>query len=174
MERDLDSVKAFAAQAKVFEHWLLDGTDAQGDAAREALVRLWALYAAGLELPDSSSAELASANDVERLSDDEGLRALEACKRLPFDTYSEIYNPTIVPPEEPVVGSLSDDLTDIYRDVAAGLRAYEKGERAAAVWEWRFGLHSHWGAHATNAIRALHWWLVENAPEKMSREPPGG
>jgi hypothetical protein len=33
----------------------------------------------------------------------------------------------------------------------------------AATWEWSFSLHSHWGAHAKGAIRALHRWLVDQA-----------
>jgi hypothetical protein len=170
---DVDSVEAFAAQARLFERWLLDATDTQGDAVREALVRLLALYGAGLQLPNEWSDALERASDVDRLSEDDWRLALEASRRLPFDLYSDIYNPTIVPPGQPVVGSISDDLTDIYRDVIGGLRAYEKGERAAAVWEWSFGLHSHWGAHATSAVRALHWWLVENAIDKMSTRPEG-
>jgi hypothetical protein len=74
--------------------------------------------------------------------------------------------------ETPVVGSLSDDLADIYRDVVTGLRAYDRGDRAGAVWEWRFNLHAHWGAHATGAMRALHWWLCNNDPGRLSNAGP--
>ena len=169
----MDSIEAFAAQAELFERWLVGATDTHGDAVREALVRLLGLYGAGLQLPGEWTDELETAGDVERLTDDDWRRALEASRRLPFDLYSDIYNPTIVPSEQQVVGSISDDLTDIYRDVVAGLRAYKKGERAAAAWEWSFGLHSHWGTHATSAIRALHWWLAENAIDKMSARPRG-
>jgi hypothetical protein len=95
-------------------------------------------------------------------------KAYEASRRLPLDYYSEIFDPTVVPAEAPVTGSVSDDLADIYRDVVTGLRAYKRGDRAGAIWEWSFGLHSHWGAHAIGAIRALHWWLRNNAPNRLS------
>ena len=29
------------------------------------------------------------------------------------------------------------------------------------VWEWRFGFYSHWGRHATEALRALHARLAD-------------
>jgi hypothetical protein len=147
----VDSVDAFAAQATLFERWLLDGTDAEADVAREALVRLLALYAAGLELPNEWSDGLDDEPELLRLTGDEMRRVHTAASRLPFDRYSEIYNPTITAPAEPVYGSILHDLADIYRDVGSGLRAYENGRRAAAIWEWSFGLHSHWGAHATSA-----------------------
>jgi hypothetical protein len=87
--------------------------------------------------------------------------------------YGEVFNPLIVPPEEPVLGSLSDDITDIYRDVVTGLREYEAGRRTQALWEWGFGFQAHWGEHATGAIRALHCWLASNflGPPATEAEP---
>lgn len=174
----MESIESFAVEVRLFERWLLEATDLQSDAAKEALVRLLALYAAALRLPPAWSPDLEHGKDAELLSDDEWHRALNASRRLPLDLYCEVFNPTVVDPDnnKSGVGSLSDDLADIYRDVVTGLRAYERGERAEAVWVWSFLLHSHWGAHATSAIRALHWWLVENDPEKLSgrREPAEG
>jgi hypothetical protein len=131
-------------------------------------VRLLGLYRAALGLPPPWSEDFEGGTDIERLSDEEWRRAKNAAGRLPIDLYSEVFNSTVVPAEEPVAGSVSDDLADIHRDVRTGLRAYEAGTRAAAVWEWSFGLHSHWGSHATSAVRTLHWWLVENAIERLS------
>jgi hypothetical protein len=124
-------------------------------------------------LVHGTSTEGARSDEVEssesaRLGDGERQRAYRASQRIPLDLYGEVFNPTLVPPEEPVIGSIADDLADIYREIAAGLRAYEQGNHAAAAWEWTFGLHSHWGAHATSAIRALHWWLAENAIDRLS------
>jgi hypothetical protein len=156
-----DAVETFAGEAAAFERWLLSGSDRGADAAREALFRLLGLYRAGLELPQAWSAELEGRAEVEVVTDAEWRRAYAAAGRLPVDYYGEVFEPLVVPPEVPVVGSVSDDLADIYRDVVTGLRAYERGDRAGAVWEWRFGLTSHWGAHATGAIRVLHAWLCE-------------
>ena len=94
-----------------------------------------------------------------------------AAGRLPRDYYSELFDPLVVPGEQPpVIGSLSDDIADIYSDVMDGLRLYQAGNRAAAVWKWRFGVQHHWGAHATGAIRALHSWLATNAPERLGSD----
>jgi hypothetical protein len=89
---------------------------------------------------------------------------------LPFDLYGEVFDTVPMPPEQPVVGSLTDDITDIYRDVISGLREYEAGRRASAGWEWSFGLRQHWGAHAMGAIRALHCWLASNAADRLAAE----
>jgi hypothetical protein len=85
-----------------------------------------------------------------------------------------VFDPLSVPPDEPVVGSLSDDLCDVYREVVSGLREYEAGRRAQAVWEWGFGLRHHWGKHATGAIRALHRWLAANASDRLAAEDQPG
>jgi hypothetical protein len=74
-----------------------------------------------------------------------------------------VFDPFVLPPEEPVVGSIADDVADIYGDVVGGLVEYEASRTAQAVWEWKFQLRSHWGRHATDAMYALHIWLTENA-----------
>ena len=113
---------------------------------------------------------MADQPEAERVGDDEWRAVAVACGRLPFEFYGEVFDPLPVPPEEPVVGSLADDLCDIYRDVVTGLRAYEAGLRAHAVWEWGFGFRHHWGEHATGAIRALHCWLADNALDRLAAE----
>jgi hypothetical protein len=163
----MDPIQAFAVEASRFERWLLEGSDRDADAVGEALRRLLGLYGAALNLPSAWSDEVESSESA-RLGDGERQRAYRASQRIPLDLYGEVFNPTLVPPEEPVIGSIADDLADIYSEIAAGLRAYEQGNHAAAAWEWTFGLHSHWGAHATSAIRALHWWLAENAIDRLS------
>jgi hypothetical protein len=170
----MDSVAKFADEAAAFARWLLSGADQGADAARECLIRLLELYRAGIELPPEWSNELEERADVERVGDAEWRNAYDATRRLPMDYYSEVFDLTEVPAEEaPVIGSVSDDLADIYRDVVTGLRAYEQGDRAGAVWEWCFGLRAHWGAHATGAMRALHWWLRNNAPGRLSNDLSG-
>lgn len=164
----MDSVAKFADEAAAFERWLLSGTDREADAARECLIRLLELYRTGIGLPPEWSDELAGRGDIERVDDTEWRAAYEASGRLPLDYYAEVYDPTEITGEAPVTGSLADDLADIYRDVVTGLRAYQRGDHASAVWEWSFNLHAHWGAHATGAMRALHWWLRNNAPKGLS------
>ena len=166
----MDSVDQFAAEARRFREWALNAPDQAEWAARGALVRLTNLYAAALELPPAWNEELADQPDAKSVGEDECRAVTVACRRLPFDLYGEVFDTLPVPPEQPVVGSLTDDITDIYRDVITGLREYESGRRAQAVWEWGFGLRQHWGEHATGAIRALHCWLASNAMDRLAAE----
>jgi hypothetical protein len=164
MPATVDAVPQFAAEAARFREWALDGTDSGELAVRNALIRIGTLYLAALELPPEWSEELADAPDAQGISSDERWaihRGIAA--RLPFGDYARMFDPFVLPPEEPVVGSIADDVADIYGDVAGGLIEYEAGRTAQAVWEWGFQLRSHWGRHATDAIYALHIWLTENA-----------
>jgi Domain of unknown function (DUF5063) len=70
--------------------------------------------------------------------------------------YREIFDPFEPLTETEVTGALADDFADIYRDVRAGLRKWQRGESGEALWEWRFNLESHWGEHLTGALRALY------------------
>ena len=49
-------------------------------------------------------------------------------------------------------------LADIYRDVHEGLVLWEMARPEQAVWEWRFGYWSHWGAHLVEALSAIYSW----------------
>jgi hypothetical protein len=166
----MDTVERFAAEAASFQEWAQHDSNRGERAAREALLRITRLYLAALELPAAWSEELANQPDVERVSDAEWSEVFAAAARLPADHYGEVFEPWADPPAEPVVGSLADDIADIYREVVGGLRAYQSGRRAAAVWEWGFGLRHHWGEHATGAIRALHCWLAENAFDQLASD----
>jgi len=71
--------------------------------------------------------------------------------------YWHCFNPYVR--EELMAGSLADDFADIYRDIKPALLHYESGRataQVAAVYEWRSGMLSHWGHHATGALRVLH------------------
>lgn len=70
------------------------------------------------------------------------------------DRYWMVFDPRC--DEAPCVGSLSDDLSDIYRDLRRGLEWFDREAPHDAAWEWRFTFESHWGNHATDAVRALH------------------
>ena len=72
-----------------------------------------------------------------------------------WNSYQEVFDPYAVPPENPVTGSLADDLSDILLDLEDGEQLWLQGEFAAAVWDWRFGFESHWGEHVTGALRAI-------------------
>ena len=159
-----DAVAHFAAEAARFREWARDGSDTGEVAVRNASIRIGTLYLAALQLPHEWSDELADAPDAEGISREERSaidRGIAA--RLPFTAYARVFDPFTLPPDQPVVGTISDDIADIYDDVVGGLVEYEAGRKAQAVWEWAFHLRAHWGRHATDAVYALHVWLSENA-----------
>ena len=161
----------FAAEAYSFERWVRCGTDSGEIAARNALVHISRLFSAALLLPPPWNELLADQPEVEWLDEADYRAAVSSLTgRLPGSPYGMVFAPWEAPPGEAMHGLLIDDIGDIYRDVVRGLRAYQSGRRAAAVWEWGFHFRHHWGDHATNAIRALHAWLTENALELLS--PP--
>lgn len=57
----------------------------------------------------------------------------------------------------PVLLPLADDLADIWRDLKSTLTLLAAGGSPDdAVWQWRFDFSTHWGAHASEALRAIH------------------
>jgi hypothetical protein len=158
----LDSLDRFAAAAASYRVWARAGADTGAAAARNALLHLVRLYAAALELPPEWSDADEGEPDASEVDQAEWQSVFNAASRIPLRYYGSVFDSSVVPPEEPVVGCLADDLADIYRDVVSGLLAYEQGFRAAARWEWGYCFRTHWGDHATAAIRALHAWLAAN------------
>lgn len=79
--------------------------------------------------------------------------------RLEVDLYWSTLQVVPFDPErsDAGIGSLCDDLADIWRDLVAGLRALSVGISVNEVAsEWKSGFESHWGQHAVNALRVLH------------------
>ena len=64
---------------------------------------------------------------------------------------------------EAIRGSLADDIADIYRDLkdGIGLKGTNKVPACEIIFEWRFGFTYHWGQHAVNALRTIHFLLQE-------------
>ena len=63
--------------------------------------------------------------------------------------------------KSPLVGDLADDIADIFSDVLTGLKCFDDGRMADAAWEWAFSFQTHWGRHASGAIRTLHAYLAD-------------
>ena len=88
---------------------------------------------------------------------------------LPFQRYSEVFKNLVVPPEQPVVGDLVDDLEDIYPGIALGLDPFDAGEIEEARNHWQFWFAGHRGEHATSAARALRSYLAEREGADLQR-----
>jgi Domain of unknown function (DUF5063) len=78
-----------------------------------------------------------------------------------YDAYSFVFDPYELD-AQPVTGMLSDDLSDICRDLCDGIERYDVGHTREAIWEWRFGFESHWGRHAAHALYALRVLRIDH------------
>jgi hypothetical protein len=60
----------------------------------------------------------------------------------------------------PIAGNLADDLSDVYRDVVPGLRAWDTHDDSLLdeiAFQWvKGGFEIHWGAHCVDALGILH------------------
>jgi hypothetical protein len=168
MSSDTRHLDEFAQEARAYCRWAT-GADGTEMSVPVALRRVTSLYAAALNLPlpftQGMSAEVV---EVDPPAGTLGLVAARAAQ-LPRQIYWQVFDPIADPCEEPVAGSIVDDLSGIYRDVASGLVLFESGDRDEALWEWAFNFRIHWGAHATGAIGALHAYLVQENPDGLSR-----
>ena len=163
---DEKALVLFANEARTFVSWAR-GEDGVAMDVRSALLRILALYQAALFLPhpwtEGMNSELAQAD----LSENELASVQHRASQLPCQSYLEIFDP-YENPAEPVMGHLTDDIGDIYRDIARGLILFNRGQHDEALWEWGYNLQIHWGEHATGAIRALHAHLVQENPDALA------
>ncbi|HEY6556594.1 MAG TPA: DUF5063 domain-containing protein [Polyangiaceae bacterium] len=146
----------FAPLAREFVDLLDGAADMRPHELLLACARLLPrIYTAGLSLPDVEPDDTIAPRSV-------------PAPTLPsfgkFDVYSEIYDPYVH--DEPVMGSLTDDLSDIYSDLAAPLREFEAGRVANATWSWRFNLMGHCGDHLVDALRAIHRAVHDHMPSE--------
>ncbi|PTX99226.1 hypothetical protein DB345_02300 [Spartobacteria bacterium LR76] len=89
-------------------------------------------------------------------SNEEFARAVKKLKALPFDYYRVVFDPhDFEEKAEPVTGSLSDDLADIYRDLAEGMALARDGHIDDACFHWALTYRSHWARHAVSALAAI-------------------
>jgi hypothetical protein len=125
------------------------------------------LYAAALDLPQPWS-EGVTAEHTPGPGLAERLNAVRAVPRpFPCQHYSEIFSP-LLPPEQPVVGDLGDDLVDIYRDVAAGLAIYEAGSVERRHLALGFNFQVHWGNTPRRRSAPMHCYLSQEDPSGLS------
>jgi hypothetical protein len=108
------------------------------------------------------------------VGDDPDLDALRGglAERLAdFDEYAELFDPYQDTQATPF--RLSDDLAAVAADLIHGLKHYEAGSAAEALWWWQYSYVNHWGTHAGAALRALHA-VVAHARLDVAEEPAAG
>jgi len=82
------------------------------------------------------------------------LRAGLAERLAACDEYAELFDP--YRDSKPTAFRLSDDLAAVAADLIHGMRHYEAGWPAEALWWWQYSYVNQWGTHGGAALRALH------------------
>lgn len=151
------SIPAFVAAAR---HYcaLVEGEQPNESSIfeKECLIALLQLYQQVLSLPPASSITDELPKEIS-IEDWKTLR-IKTAERIVRDYYWEVFQPFGMNKPDPLIGSISDDLADIWHDVKAGLLTFDSGAPNCvdeAVWHWRFSFESHWHHHVAGAIRAL-------------------
>jgi hypothetical protein len=150
------AITAFAEIARQYCSW---AESAFTEPLHEMLMArklLAELHVAVLKLPDLGPGE----GSVDILFFDKWDAVCSHFQKLPVNEYWDVFDP--LKDVAPILNTLFDDLTDIYRDLKEGLLLYNRGQVTEAVWEWRLKFGIHWGAHLTGAQRAIHSYLSKD------------
>jgi hypothetical protein len=125
---------------------------------QEISVRFARLIEVGMRLPSVEP----TADDVKPEAETSSTRT-EEWKQLwgklrevlgNLEGYWEVFDPT--GKEEPVNGSLANDVAEVYEDLKESLRLLETNASLSDIyWQWRFDFREHWGRHAASALRVL-------------------
>ncbi len=107
------------------------------------------IYALGMTIPDL---EPETEFPISYVGPEVPATLLEKLEK--YDSYYETLDP--VTGKDVVVGSLSDDLADIYEGLKGPLDAYREDRQKDALWQWRFNLRGRCGDQLVNALRAVH------------------
>ncbi len=76
-----------------------------------------------------------------------------------WDLYWQVFDPRT--DNEAIHGSLADDIADTFRDLKNGIRLKEtdKVPLYEIIFSWRHEFYYHWGKHAVDALRTIHFLL---------------
>src|SRR5271166_6881339 len=153
-----DAISTFTALARSYCSFIEDSAAPNSWVfAQTCLTQLLCLYQAALLLPETGPE---NADLLERIKHETWSTVRQNVERkLARDHYWEVFEPLEQDKPEPVVGSLSDDLADIWRDLSPGVAAIDSLKPSSVcdvVWSWRNSFEIHWGHHAASAIAALH------------------
>jgi hypothetical protein len=175
---DLDTTRKFLAAAQEFVDVIEDKTISKNEFLRRSHSALIELYSSGQKLQEIKLKYSSAASDFDRneLFDNKNAGVISELGEQAF--YWEVLDPTYLEkhetPEpgwtisdrEPSQGWLVDDFADIYRDLKIELEKINKiGTDEAvedALWQLKFSFRNHWGGHAINAMRHLHYYWYDN------------
>ena len=163
-----------AANVKNF----IDGVDALAQGGGDETVPMLLLEVSQILL---AGAQLGASRDVilpgnwePRVTADPDLDALRtglARTLAAVDEYAELFDP--YQDTTATQFRLSDDLAAVAADLIHGLKHYQAGRAAEALWWWQYSYVNHWGTHGGAALRALHA-VVAHARLDVAEEPASG
>ncbi len=153
------SVEGFVATARAF-CTLAEGTGEVTAAdlrhVRELLIQLM------FHMPSVEAAPNSAEHDADRLDSEALSQVASRFGGFSFNVYSMVFDPHDIDGSDgPVMGALSDDLSDIYGDLAQGLSGWDAGHRESACFDWSLSYRTHWAQHATAALRAIETHRLE-------------
>ena len=114
------------------------------------------LHFAVLDLPDD---EFEDDVELEDITTEQWQTVRDRFANLQIEGYWTVFDPTKDQENDTVFSLLSDDLTDIYRDIKYGLLLFDAGHISEAIWEWKFNFKIHWGRHLLDAQKVIYCWL---------------
>ena len=155
IERFADIVRRFCAWAET----PLADAETEMQAARSLLAELHTV----IFLPDVETDDVTREVPVS----DEWQNVFKRFASFPVDSYWIVFDPIEAQEGETVHATVSDDLSDIYRDLKRGLQFFEAGHLAEAAWEWKFHFKIHWGWQLLEAQKVVHFWFVHNEDEDL-------
>jgi hypothetical protein len=109
--------------------------------------------------------------DVGADPDLDGLRDSLAERLAGCEEYFEVFDP--YRDTGLTAFRLSDDLAAVAADLIHGLRHYQAGRAAEALWWWQFSYINHWGTHGGAALRALHAVVAHAKLDVAEERLPG-
>jgi len=135
------------------------------------LLEVAQIMLAGAQLGASEDV-IAEGNREPDVSADPDLDVLRTglAARLPSDDYAEIFDPYSADTRATRF-RLSDDIAGVAADLIHGLKHYEAGRAAEALWWWQFSYVNHWGTHGGAALRALHSVVAHSRLDVPGTDP---
>ncbi|HEX2788316.1 MAG TPA: DUF5063 domain-containing protein [Ignavibacteria bacterium] len=86
-------------------------------------------------------------------------------ERLPINYYWSVFNPLDEKEHDAIIGSLDDDLADIYVNIKEAIVSFDTNKIESiedALWGFKYDFIIHWGYHLNSALNVIHWYLREN------------
>lgn len=147
--RDNAVVQAFVKEVRAYVA-LIEAPLAIEDFPRVCATQLSRLYDLSMRLPETEPGKV-----------DEPRAHFSISAELEQTSGGQIYWMVFDPfeNETPVAGSVYEDLTSVYEDIAGLLALFDRGDDDAlhtAVWQWRFNMETHTGRHLIGALLPLH------------------